>query len=120
MQRMFIVVGLTQEETAADRDPCVRLAHALKRQMAQPWFTYGLADRALIYAVDAADMTAVEGLRKKYQHRGRFSSFAFFNDVACEACRQFDINLQTLASIDEDLIPASRRIVLDRPYVAGA
>ena len=117
---MFAVVGLTQEEVAAARHPCVRLAHALKRQLAQPWFTYGLADRALVYALDVTDMTGLQELSERNEDLGKFFQFAFFNDVACEACRQFGIKLQALEYISQESIPASRTIVLDRPYMAGA
>ncbi len=120
LAKMFALVGLTQEEAAAGHHPCALLAHALKQQMALPWFTYGSADRALVYAADSTDMTAVQGLREKYQDGAGFSHFAFFNDVACEACRQFGIDLQVLEYVNEDSIPASRMIVLDRPYMAGA
>lgn len=66
LAKMFALVGLTQEEVAAGHHPCARLAHALKQQMALPWFTYGSADRALVYAADSTDMMAVQGLRERY------------------------------------------------------
>ncbi len=120
LTKMFALVGLTQEEVTAGHHPCARLAHALKQQMTLPWFTYGSADRALVYAADSMDMPAVQGLREEYQDGAGFSQFAFFNDVACEACRQFGIDLLVLEYVNEDSIPASRTIVLDRPYMAGA
>ncbi len=114
---MLAVVGLTQDQVAAGpmQQPHMRLAHALDAQLQRLGFASGSGERIVVYGVEPDDFEVMQQLRMRYEGDGKFFRFLYFNDVARNACAQFGIELQILEHVNEEGIPNSRTVLLDRP-----
>ena len=115
----FAVVGVAWEAAGPDRNPRMRLAEALKRQLTRVNFRHTNMRQAIVYGNDQTDTHTLSALRKKYRSSGRFCEFLFFNEASRAACEQFGIRLKILDMVEEDAIPGRRVAVIHESYFPG-
>jgi hypothetical protein len=115
----FAVVGVAWEAVGPDRNPHLRLAEALKKQLTRVNFRHTNMRQAVVYGNDRIDTHILPALRKKYRSSGRFCEFLFLNEASRAACEQFGIRLKILDMVEEDAIPGRRVAVIDEPYFPG-
>jgi len=113
---MFSVVGVTNEDYATGDEPARRLGDALDQQLVAERPS-GPAVTIVVYSVDSTAMETLAALRDRYQEHGRFHQFYYFNEAACDACAEFDIDLRVLETLNEEAVPQARATLLNRPYV---
>jgi hypothetical protein len=115
----FAVVGVAWEAAGPDRNPRLRLAEALKKQLTRVNFRHTNMRPAIVYGNDQTDTHTLPALRKKYRANGRFCEFLFFGETSRAACKQFGIRLKILDMAEEDAIPGRRVTVIREPYFPG-
>ena len=113
---MFSVVGVTKEDYVTGNEPARRLGDALYEQLLAERPS-GPAVTVVVYSVDGTAMETLAALRDRYQERGRFHQFYYFNEAACDASAEFGIELRILETINDDAVPQARATLLNRPYV---
>jgi hypothetical protein len=115
----FAVVGVAWEAAGPDRNPRLRLAEALRKQLTRVNFRHTNMKQAVVYGNDRTDTHTLPALRKKYRASGRFCEFLFFNETSRAACEQFGIRLKILDTVEEDTLPGCRITVIREPYFPG-
>jgi hypothetical protein len=115
----FAVVGVAWEAAGPDRNPRLRLAEALRKQLTRVNFRHTNMKPAIVYGNDRTDTHTLPALRKKYRASGRFCEFLFFGETSRAACKQFGIRLKILDMVEEDALPGCRITVVHEPYFPG-